>query len=140
MASVLDRANGIVISTLVHQSGKTSKCGPAKIRKLTQDVWKGEYCASVSSNCGESWDILIGGEHAGEMVLLGLWGCRAASSWQWRWDSFCSHSALRDSVCSFDFRIQGEELPILAFTTNLGLEVIVSLPYLSSGSRRRSIP
>lgn len=71
MASVLDRANRIVISTLVHQSGKTSKCGPEKIKKLTQDVWKGEYCAPVCLSCREPWDILIGGGCAGEMMLFG---------------------------------------------------------------------
>lgn len=71
MASVLDRADRIVISTLVHQSGKTSKCGPEKIKELTQDVWKGDYCASVYLSCGEPWDILIGGGCVGEMMLLG---------------------------------------------------------------------
>lgn len=70
MASVLDRADRNVISTLVHQSGKTSKYGPEKIKKLTQDVWKEEYCASVSLSCREPWDILIGGEHAEGMALL----------------------------------------------------------------------
>lgn len=71
MASVLDRADRTVISTLVHQSGKTSKCGPEKIKKLTQDVWKGGYCASVCSSCREPWDILIGGGCVREMVLFG---------------------------------------------------------------------
>ena len=39
----MDRPDRIVISTSVHQAGKTSKCGPEKIKKLTQDVWKEEY-------------------------------------------------------------------------------------------------
>lgn len=71
MASVLDRADRTIISTFVHQSGKTSKYGPEKIKKLTQDVWKEEYWAPVGGSCGEPWDVSIGGECAAEMVLLG---------------------------------------------------------------------
>lgn len=81
MASVLDRPDRIVISTSVHQAGKTSKCGPEKIKKLTQDVWKGEYCAPVRWSGREAWDILIGGECAAETVLPWLVGpCPAGSS------------------------------------------------------------
>lgn len=42
-----------------------------KNKKLTQDVWKRKYCASVYSSCRELWDILIGGGCVGEMMLLG---------------------------------------------------------------------
>lgn len=52
----------------------------------------------------------------------------APSSWQQQWDSFCSPSTLSDLACSFDFRIQREELPILVLTTYLGLEAMVHLP------------
>ena len=81
MASVLDRPDRIVISTSVHQAGKTSKCGPEKIKKLTQDVWKGEYCAPVRWSGREAWDILIGGECAAETVLPWLVGPCPAGSW-----------------------------------------------------------
>jgi len=81
VASVLDRPDRIVISTSVHQAGKTSKCGPEKIKKLTQDVWKGEYCAPVRWSGREPSDILIGGECAAETVLPGLAGpCPAGNS------------------------------------------------------------
>lgn len=74
MASVLDIVDWIVILTSIHQFGKTSKCGPEKIKTLTQDVWEGECCGSVHLGCGEPWDVLTGGECAGEMMLLGFVG------------------------------------------------------------------
>ena len=128
MASVLDRPDRIVISTSVHQAGKTSKCGPEKIKKLTQDVWKEEHCASVSSSCREPWDILIGGECAAETVLPGLVGPLPAGNSDGT--LFCSPSTLGDLACGSDLRIQREELPILVLTTYLGLEAMVHLPEL----------
>lgn len=46
-----------------------------KIKKLTRDVWKGEYYVSVSSGCRKLWDVLIGGE-----MFLGLVGYHPTGS------------------------------------------------------------
>ena len=52
----------------------------------------------------------------------------ALSSWQQPGGSFYSLSTLGDLAGGFDFRIQGEELWILVFTTYLELEAMVHLP------------
>lgn len=54
MASALDGANWIILSSLVHQCGETSKCRPEKIKLCTGDVGKGgrERGASVAAAAG----------------------------------------------------------------------------------------
>lgn len=59
MASALDRANWIRISSLVHQPGETSKCGPEKI-KMCVSLWCLEgravlLWAAAAGDPGVSW-------------------------------------------------------------------------------------
>lgn len=77
MASALDRAERTVISTLVHQSGKTSKYRPEKKKEINPRRLERR---TLSLELGEPWDAEIGGDCAGGEVLLGPAGPRPVGS------------------------------------------------------------
>lgn len=72
----------------------------------------------------------------------GLLGLQGPIQLAGQWGFLCPSSALGDLALGFEFRIRGEELPVLVLNTHWdwgkGPAPLVS--YLSSGSRRQSIP